>query len=127
MNFHSGLRYQRGRGFGSLFAGLLKGFAPLARMGLSAGKKLISSDLVKNVASTALDSGKQAIKHLAADLLEGRDISSTAKDELSDARKKIASTLRGSGRKNKKRKNILKSKKKNIKRQKLRFNLLEDE
>lgn len=123
MNFHSGLRYQRGRGFGSLFAGLIKGFAPLARMGLSAGKKILSSDLVKNVASTALDSGKQAIKHLAADLLEGKDVSTTAKDELLDARKKIATTLRGSGKSIKRRKSI--PKKTNIKRQKIRFSLLD--
>ena len=92
MNFHSGLRYQRGRGFGSLFSGLLRGFAPLARLGFSAGKKLLSSDLVKNVTSSALDSGKQALKNITADLLEGKDIAQTAKQELFDAKKKIAET-----------------------------------
>ena len=109
MNFHTGLRYQRGRGLGSLFAGLFKGFAPLARLGFSAGKKLLSSDIVKNVASTAAESGKKALKNLAADILEGKDISSTAKEELLDARKQIANKLRGSGKK-RKRKNTIQPK-----------------
>lgn len=39
MNFHAGARYQRGRGLGALFGGLLRGFAPLAKMGFNAGKK----------------------------------------------------------------------------------------
>jgi len=121
MNFHSGLRYQRGRGFGSLFAGLMRGFAPLARLGLSAGKKLLSSDIVKNVANTALESGKQALKNLSADIIAGKDISNTAQEELLDARQKIAKTLRGSG--NKRRRKPLKSA---LKKQRLRYNLLED-
>jgi len=127
MNFHSGLRYQRGRGFGSLFSGLLRGFAPLARLGFSAGKKLLSSDLVKNVTSSALDSGKQALKNITADLLEGKDIAQTAKQELFDAKKKIAGTLRGSGKiQTRKRKKPANLKNRSTKKQKLKFNLLDD-
>lgn len=128
MNFHTGLRYQRGRGLGSLFAGLFRGFAPLAKLGFSAGKKILSSDIVKNVASTAAESGKKALKSLAADLLEGKDITSTAKEELLDARKQIANTLRGSGKKRKKEKTSLtnsKRRKINTKIQKLKYNLLD--
>ena len=127
MNFHSGLRYQKGRGFGSLFSGLLRGFAPLARLGFSAGKKLLSSDLVKNVTSSALDSGKQALKNITADLLEGKDIAQTAKQELFDAKKKIAGTLRGSGKiQTRKRKKPANLKNRSTKKQKLKFNLLDD-
>ena len=127
MNFHSGLRYQRGRGFGSLFSGLLRGFAPLARLGFSAGKKLLSSDLVKNVTSSALDSGKQALKNITADLLEGKDIAHSAKQELFDAKKKIAGTLRGSGKiQTRKRKKPANLKNRSTKKQKLKFNLLDD-
>ena len=122
MNFHTGLRYQRGRGFGNLFSGLIRGFAPLARLGLSAGRKLLGSDLVKNVASTAMESGKQALKSLAADMLEGKDITNTANEELSEARKKIASTIRGSG-KSRKRKRPTKG---ILKKKRVKYNLLDD-
>lgn len=125
MNFHTGLRYQRGRGLGSLFAGLFKGFAPLARLGFSAGKKLLSSDIVKNVASTAAESGKKALKNLAADILKGKDISSTAKEELLDARKQIANKLRGSGKKRKRKNTIQPKAKSKTKIQKLKYSLLD--
>lgn len=131
MNFHSGLRHQRGRGFGSLFSGLIKGFAPLAKLGFSAGKKFLTSDFAKNIASTAAESGKKALKNLAVDLLEGKDITNTAREELLDARKQIAEKLKGSGIK---RRSVTKAKtkiKKPVKRrkltkpQKLKFNLLD--
>ena len=127
MNFHSGLRYQRGRGFGSLFSGLIKGFTPLAKLGFSAGKKLLSSDFAKNLMNTATQSGKQALKNIAVDLLEGKDIVSTAKEELIDARKQIANTLKGSGRKRKytPRKYKPAKKKKTTRKQKLNYNLLD--
>jgi hypothetical protein len=109
MNYHSGLRYQRGRGLGALFGGLLRGFAPLARLGLNAGKKLLQSNVVKNIGTTLLDSGKQALTNIAADYLEGKDTSLTAQDELDQAKKRIASTLRGSGDRGKRRKSCTKS------------------
>lgn len=124
MNFHSGIRYQRGRGLGSLFSGLMRGFAPLARMGLQAGKRLINSDIVKNVGRTALDHGKKALVGMAADLIEGKNVKETAQAQLNEARKDIANTLRGSGR-NRKRKKPCNVKCKPLKKK--RFNLLEDD
>lgn len=107
MNFHTGVRIQRGRGIGSLFSGLFKGFMPLARMGVQAGKKLLSSDLVKNIGRSALEGGKTILKDVAADLLEGNSVKENAQKNLDDARKKIASTIRGSGiRRKRKNKNI---------------------
>lgn len=109
MNFHAGARYQRGRGLGALFGGLLRGFAPLARMGFNAGKKIINSDLVKNIGSTLADSGKKAITNMAADFLEGKNVSETAQHELNEAKRRIAGNLRGSGRNKRKRKSCQKS------------------
>jgi len=107
MNYHSGVRLQRGRGIGSLFSGLMRGFAPLARMGLQAGKKLFSSDIVKNIGRSALEGGKTILKDVAADLIEGNSAGENAQKNLQDARKKIASTIRGSGVKGRrKRKNL---------------------
>ena len=104
MSYHMGLRQQRGRGLGSIFAGLIRGFAPLARKGLQFGKQILGSSLVKNVANTALESGKKAAINLAADLLEGKNIKNTAQNELDEAKNKIASTLRGQGPRKRKRK-----------------------
>jgi len=126
MNYHSGLRYQRGRGLGALFGGLLRGFAPLARLGLNAGKRLLQSDLVKNIGSTLAETGKQAVTNIAADLLEGRNVGESAQSELDNARKKIASTLRGSGYRRKRKKACQKSIC-GVKRSKGDFNLLEDD
>ena len=124
MNFHSGIRYQRGRGLGSLFSGLMRGFAPLARMGLQAGKRLINSDIVKNVGKNVLEHGKKALVGMAADLIEGKNVKENAQAQLNEARKDIANTLRGSGR-NRKRKKPCIIKCKPLKKK--RFNLLEDD
>lgn len=121
MNFHAGARYQRGRGLGALFGGLLRGFAPLARMGLSAGKKFLNSDIVRNIGSTLADSGRKAVTNIAADFLEGKNVSETAQNELTEAKRKIASTLRGSGKYKRKKKSCQKT---ICKSKKGKFNLL---
>jgi hypothetical protein len=128
MNFHAGARYQRGRGLGSIFGGLMRGFMPVLSKGLSFGKKIIGSDIAKNIGGTLLESGTRAAKNLAADLLEGKDVRMSAQDELNEAKKKIASTLRGSGRKRKNacQKSICAVKKRR-QRKKTSFNLLDDE
>jgi hypothetical protein len=126
MNYHSGLRFQRGRGLGALFGGLMRGFAPLARLGLNAGKRLLQSDLVKNIGSTLAESGRKAVTNIAADLLEGGNVANTAQEELNEARKKIASTLRGSGSRRKRKKACQKSIC-GVKRSKGAFNLLYDD
>jgi len=129
MNFHTGARYQRGRGLGAIFGGLMRGFTPLLSRGLAFGKKVLQSDLAKSIGNTLLESGTHAAKSLTADLLEGNDVAATAQDELNAAKKKIASTLRGSGS-GKKRKKSCQTKICAVKKRKSRkttFNLLEDD
>ena len=121
MMYHSGLRFQRGRGIGSIFSSLFRGLAPLAKMGLSAGKKFISSGIGKKLADTAIDAGKQGLVNLTADALSGENIIESGKRQLSDVKEKLASTLRGSGRKRRKRKVIGE-----IKDKKMKYNLLDD-
>jgi len=99
MLFHKGERFQSGRGLGSLFSGLFRTLKPLFSLGLSAGKKALTSQTAKTIGSTALDLGKQAAKNLAADLLEGKDLSQSLNKELDTAKAAIASKIRGSGRK----------------------------
>jgi hypothetical protein len=103
MNFHVGARFQRGRGLGSLFGGLLRGFMPILKTGLGYGSRFLQSDIAKNIGSTLVDSGTKAVTNMAADFLEGKNVGNTAQEELNAARKKIASTLRGSGNKRKKK------------------------
>lgn len=101
MNYHSGLRNQRGAGFTSLFSGLFKALRPLASMGFSAGKKFLESDIAKKIGSTALDVGKNALTNIATDFLEGVDLKESAQKQLNEAKSKISKVLKGGGRKRK--------------------------
>lgn len=101
MLVHRGVRTQSGRGIGAIFSALARGLAPIARLGLRAGKSLMSSPLVKKVGESALDLAKQSAVNLTADLIQGNNMEESAQKELNNARQKIASTLRG-GRKRKK-------------------------
>jgi hypothetical protein len=105
MNYHHGPRFQRGRGLGSIFAALARGIAPIARLGLRAGRSLFSSPFAKKLGQSALDIAKQSAVNLSADLLEGKDMSESAQNELNNARSKIASTLRGGKKRKKHKKN----------------------
>ena len=97
LNFHSGVRYQQGRGLGSIFGAIFRGLKPLAKMGLAAGKRFVKSDFAKSLASSALDMGKSASTNIAVDMLEGKKFSDSAQEQLDEAKSKIASTLKGSG------------------------------
>ena len=125
MNVHTGLRFQRGRGFGSFFSGLFRGLKPLAQMGLSAGKKFLSSDLAKSIGTSALEMGKDALTNIAVDALEGKNLNESAQEQLEVAKSKIAQSLKGGGCKRKKSSNHNHIKKiKNIKQ--LQYNLLNE-
>lgn len=103
--FHSGPRYQRGRGLGSLFSGLFRSLKPLASMGLQAGKKFFQSDIVKNIGSKALQMGTEAAKNIAVDLLEGKSLKESTNNQINDAKMQLAQALKGSGRKRKRKQN----------------------
>jgi hypothetical protein len=125
MNYHSGARIQRGRGIGSLFSGLIRGFAPIARMGLQAGKKLLTSDFVKNIGRSALEGGKTILKDVAADLIEGNNVEENAQKNLQEARKRIAGTIRGSGIKRKRKQSNFKIKFEPKNKRHKRYNLFD--
>lgn len=117
---HRGLRFQRGRGIGSLFSGLFRTLKPLAKMGLQAGKKFLASSTGQQLKETVKDVGKSMLKNVAADVLEGKNIGESAKEQIQDVKTKIAQSLRGSGKK-RRRKNIKNSYKR------LKYSLLDDE
>lgn len=103
MLLHRGDRYQAGRGIGSLFSGLFRGLKPLVSMGLKGAKKILNSDIAKQVGSTALDIGKSTLKNVVADVIEGTDPNQSLNKGLESAKSTIASQIRGSGRKKRKR------------------------
>jgi len=122
MRFHQGTELQRGRGLGAILGGLFRSFLPIARVGLNAGKRVLQSDYVKNLASKTLDIGKDLAKNVAANIISGSSVSNASKEELETAKKKLSEAVRGSGRKRKfKSKKCKKNKCFNNKK----FNLLE--
>lgn len=105
MIYHSGPKFQRGRGLGSIFAALFRGMAPIAKLGISAGRKIFSSPLAQKLGKTALDAAKKSAVNIAADIIDpSANSQKTAQKELEEARQKIATTLRG-GAKRKRKKN----------------------
>jgi len=117
--YHTGLREQRGRGLGSILSGIMRGFAPIAKLGLRAGKSFLQNPTVREVGKQALGIAADSAKNLVADLVEGKNSEERAKEELQMARSKIASTLRGGRKRKKKNIKILKVRK--VKR----YNLLD--
>lgn len=103
MLLHEGERFQAGRGIGSLFAGLFRSLRPLASMGLKAVKNLVTSDVAKQIGSTALDIGTSTLKNIAADIIEGKDPKQSLNQGLEEAQTSISSKIRGSGRKKRKK------------------------
>jgi hypothetical protein len=79
----------------------MRGFMPVLRGGLAAGKKFVASPLGQSLKNSLLTSGTSALTGVAADLLEGKDFKTAASEQVEEAKKKLASTLRGSGRKRK--------------------------
>ena len=103
MIVHRGDRFQRGRGFGSFFASVFRTLRPLVSMGLSTGKKILTSDAAKSIGRTALDIGKSAAKNVAVDVLTGKNVKESVDKELEVAKDKIAKKISGSGSNKRKR------------------------
>jgi hypothetical protein len=72
-------------------------------MGVSVGKKVLTSDAAKSIGRTAIDIGKEAAKNVAVDVLSGNNVQESLDKELQTAKSKIAEKIKGSGRKRKKR------------------------
>lgn len=117
--FHSGQREQRGRGLGSILSGLMRGFAPIAKLGLRAGKNFLQNPTVRSFGKQALSIAADTAKNMAADLVEGKNSEERAREELQNARSRIATTLRG-GRKRKRNVKVKVTKHKKVKK----YNLL---
>lgn len=123
MLLHRGDRYQAGRGIGSIFSFLFRGLKPLVSMGLKAGKKVLTSDLAKQVGSTAMDIGKSTLKNVVADVIEGTSPNDSLNKGLETAKSSIANQIRGSGRKRRRKRSHCKPHKTS---KRVKFSLLDN-
>lgn len=64
---------------------------------------MLTSDIAKKLGAAALDVGSTAAKNIAVDLLEGKAFKDTANEQLEEAKKVIANTIKGSGHKKKRK------------------------
>lgn len=95
MLIHRGLSVQRGLGIGSFFSGLFRNIVPLIK---NVGRSIFSSPLVRTVAGKAVDAGKEALKNVTTDVLDGKKFSESAQSELNKAKKKISEAIKGRGK-----------------------------
>ncbi len=124
MNYHVGLRHQRGRGLGSFFSSLIRGLIPVAKFGFQTGKKLINTDLGQKLTKKALEQAKASALSLSTDLLEGKNMKESAQRELNNVKQQLATTLKGGSRKRRKSAVHIKN---FSKKRKINFNLLDND
>ena len=81
--YHYGHPYQRGQGLGNLFSGFLKRLIPLSRTFFKSKPGKILKDVALNTAS-----------HFAQDVLSGKNVKSSAKENLSEAKTNLGQLLK---------------------------------
>jgi hypothetical protein len=90
-----GFGLQRGRGLSSFLGGVWRNALPALKF---LGKKVISSQVVRDVGSSLRQTAAQGARNIAVDVLEGRGIKNTWNSELKKARQGVAKAIEGSGR-----------------------------
>ena len=85
---------QRGEGFGSLFSTISNLAKKVLPSVSKIAKKVWKSDIVQKGSKELLNHGMDVATAVASDLIEGKDVSETAKAGLQEARQKIAQTIR---------------------------------
>lgn len=83
MAFHRGPLLQRGYGLGGIFASLFKRIIPI-------GKAFIQS----KTGQTLKDIGVQAASNTISEIIGGRNVRESAKENLSDAKKRIGTLIK---------------------------------
>ena len=82
---------QKGSGWASIFGKLARKILPAASRGV---KKLMKSDLVKDVGNVLVQQGVNAATDVVSNLIEGKENPlEEAKERLQETRKEIANTI----------------------------------
>lgn len=102
MNFHRGPYLQRGKGLGNILGSLFRAALPVVS---SIGRSIFSSPITRNLAHTAKKAAIDTGLNVISDVVEGKNLGESVKDNLGEARSRIAQSLRERPKPTKKRKN----------------------
>ena len=89
MNYHSGLRWQRGSGIGSLFSGIFRGLMPVARSAVKTIGKVARSAPIRSAGKALIKEATKAAVETALEALEGQPVGRKAKQRLKSATRGI--------------------------------------
>ena len=89
MNYHSGLRWQRGSGIGSLFSGIFRGLMPVARSAVKTIGRVARSALIRSAGKALKKEATKAAVETALEALEGQPVGRKAKQRLKSATRGI--------------------------------------
>ena len=89
MNYHSGLRWQRGSGIGSLFSGIFRGLMPVARSVVKTIGKVARSAPIRSAGKALKKEATKAVVETALEALEGQPVGRKAKQRLKSATRGI--------------------------------------
>ena len=89
MNYHSGLRWQRGSGIGSLFSGIFRSLMPVARSAVKTIGKVARSAPIRSAGKAMKKEATKAAVETALEALEGQPVGRKAKQRLKSATRGI--------------------------------------
>ena len=89
MNYHSGLRWQRGSGIGSLFSGIFRGLMPVARSAVKTIGRVARSTPIRSAGRALKKEATKAAVETALEALEGQPVGRKAKQRLKSATRGI--------------------------------------
>ena len=89
MNYHSGLRWQRGSGIGSLFSGIFRGLMPVARSAVKTIGRVARSTPIRSAGKALKKEATKASVETALEALEGQPVGRKAKQRLKSATRGI--------------------------------------
>ena len=94
-NFYVGTRFQRGSGFGSMFASLFRSIAPLAKAGMKAARP-IAKKALKNLAETGISAiGESLVPGGDPKAVFKEGLRKTALQSLKQTKRKIGKKRKG--------------------------------
>ena len=89
MNYHSGLRWQRGLDIGSLFSGIFRGLMPVARSAVKTIGRVARSVSIKSAGKALKKEATKAAVETALSALKGQPVGKKAKQRLKSATRGI--------------------------------------
>ena len=89
MRYHRGPAVQQGVGLGSIFSGLIRTLAPMAKSAVKSIGRMIKSDCAKSVGRYLKKEATRAAIDTALEALDGKPVGKAAKNRLKTATKNI--------------------------------------